>query len=35
MIYPTLLMLTGIALIVGLGVYQRLSVIAEEETSGS
>ena len=32
MIYPTLLLLTGIALIVGLGVFQRLSVTAETRT---
>lgn len=31
MIYPTLLLLAGVALIVGLGVYQRLSVSAEAE----
>lgn len=31
MIYPTLLLLSGVALIVGLGVYQRLSVSAETE----
>ena len=31
MIYPTLLLLTGIALIVGLGVFQRLSVGVEQQ----
>lgn len=33
MIYPTLLMLTGIALIVGLGVFQRLSATVEKGVS--
>jgi uncharacterized membrane protein len=31
MIYPTLLLLTGIALILGLGLFQRLSVGVEKE----
>ncbi len=31
MLYPTLLLLVGVTLIVGLGVYQRLSVSAERE----
>jgi hypothetical protein len=29
MIYPTFLLLSGVALVVGLGVYQRLSVEVE------
>ena len=32
MLYPTLLLFGGVALIVGLGVYQRLSVSAERES---
>lgn len=32
MLYPTLLLLSGIALVVGLGLYQRLSAAAERET---
>jgi hypothetical protein len=32
MLYPTLLLVAGIALVVGLGVYQRLSAMAEKET---
>ena len=32
MLYPTLLLFGGIALVVGLGVYQRLSVSAERES---
>ena len=38
MLYPTLLLLSGIAMVVGLGVYQRLSAKAErevEETEGA
>ena len=31
MIYPTLLLLSGVALVVGLGVYQRLSVEVEQD----
>ena len=31
MLYPTLLLLAGVALIVGLGIYQRLSVSAERD----
>lgn len=31
MIYPTLLLLGGVALVVGLGVYQRLSALTERE----
>lgn len=31
MLYPTLLLLSGIALVVGLGLYQRLSATAERE----
>ena len=33
-LYPTLLFFAGIALVVGLGVYQRLSVTAEVDTVG-
>lgn len=33
MIYPTLLLFTGVMLLVGLGVYQRLSASVESETS--
>lgn len=33
MLYPTLLLLAGVALIVGLGAYQRLSVAAEKEVA--
>jgi len=33
MIYPTLLLLTGVALIIGLGIYQRLSAMVEKETN--
>ncbi|SDP81024.1 hypothetical protein SAMN05428967_3624 [Phyllobacterium sp. YR620] len=33
MIYPTLLLFTGVALIIGLGIYQRLSAMVENETS--
>lgn len=33
MIYPTLLLVAGVALIVGLGVYQRLSAAVEEDLS--
>lgn len=35
MLYPTLLLLAGVALIVGLGVYQRLSAMAEREINAS
>jgi hypothetical protein len=35
MLYPTLLLLAGVALVVGLGVYQRLSVSAERDIKGS
>ncbi|WMT92741.1 GNAT family acetyltransferase [Pelagibacterium sp. H642] len=34
MLYPTLLLLGGVALIIGLGVYQRLSTLAEREMGG-
>ncbi len=33
MVYPTLLLFTGVMLLVGLGVYQRLSASVESETS--
>ncbi|NTS30892.1 GNAT family acetyltransferase [Phyllobacterium sp. BT25] len=33
MIYPTLLLFTGVALIIGLGIYQRLSAMVENEIS--
>lgn len=33
MLYPTLLLLSGVALVVGLGAYQRLSVAAEKEVA--
>ena len=33
MIYPTLLLLTGVALVIGLGIYQRLSAMVENETT--
>ena len=35
MLYPTLLLLAGIALIVGLGLYQRLSAAAEIAVGGA
>jgi hypothetical protein len=35
MIYPTLLIFAGVAMIVGLGLYQRLSVSAEREAHSS
>ncbi|MGB3391048.1 MAG: hypothetical protein WBA88_24055 [Pseudaminobacter sp.] len=35
MVYPTFLLLGGVALLVGLGVYQRLSVTVEKNTGGS
>ena len=35
MIYPTLLMFAGVALMVGLGVYQRLSATVEKDVKGS
>lgn len=34
MLYPTLLLFGGVALVVGLGVYQRLSASAEREMGG-
>lgn len=34
MLYPTLLLLAGVAIIVGLGVYQRLSASVEQEVRG-
>lgn len=34
MIYPTFLLLSGVALIVGLGVYQRLSATVERDVVG-
>lgn len=34
MLYPTLLLFAGVALVVGLGVYQRLSAMAETEVGG-
>jgi hypothetical protein len=33
MIYPTLLLFTGVMLVVGLGIYQRLSASVENEIS--
>ncbi|EJN01634.1 hypothetical protein [Phyllobacterium sp. YR531] len=33
MIYPTLLLFTGVTLVIGLGIYQRLSATVENETS--
>ena len=35
MLYPTLLLLGGVALVIGLGVYQRLSVAVETEIGGA
>jgi len=35
MIYPTLLLFAGVALMIGLGVYQRLSATVEKEVKGS
>ncbi|WP_181708531.1 GNAT family acetyltransferase [Chthonobacter rhizosphaerae] len=35
MIYPTFLLLTGVALIVGLGVFVRLSAAAEQDIGGA
>ncbi len=35
MLYPTILLFAAVALIVGLGVYQRLSVSAEEQVRSS
>jgi hypothetical protein len=35
MLYPTLLLLAGVALVVGLGAYQRLSVSAERDIKRS
>jgi hypothetical protein len=34
MLYPTLLMFVGVTLIVGLGIFQRLSIEVEMETGG-
>jgi large-conductance mechanosensitive channel len=34
MLYPTLLMFVGVTLIVGLGIFQRLSIAVEMETGG-
>lgn len=33
MIYPTLLLFTGVTLVIGLGIYQRLSAVVENETN--
>ncbi|MEK1886677.1 MAG: GNAT family acetyltransferase [Phyllobacterium sp.] len=33
MIYPTLLLFTGVTLVIGLGIYQRLSAMVEKETN--
>jgi hypothetical protein len=35
MIYPTFLLFAGVALMVGLGVYQRLSATVEKDVQGS
>jgi hypothetical protein len=35
MLYPTIVLLAGVALIVGLGAYQRLSASAEKEARGA
>ena len=35
MLYPTLLLLSGVAMIVGLGIYQRLSIAGESEVRSS
>jgi hypothetical protein len=35
MLYPTMLLFGGVALIVGLGVYQRLSALAEQSARGA
>ena len=35
MLYPTILLFGGVALIVGLGLYQRLSTTAEKEARGA
>lgn len=35
MIYPTFLLLGGVALLVGLGIYQRLSLMVENEAASS
>lgn len=35
MLYPTILLFVGVALIVGLGTYQRLSATAEKEARGA
>ena len=32
MIYPTILLLAGVAMLVGLGIFQRMAVSAEHET---
>lgn len=34
MLYPTLLLFAGVTLVVGLGIYQRLSALAEKEVGG-
>ncbi|MGI6855824.1 hypothetical protein [Mesorhizobium sp. 1B3] len=35
MVYPTLALFGGVALVVGLGVYQRLSVVVEKHTGST
>jgi hypothetical protein len=35
MLYPTLLLLTAVVIVVGLGLYQRLSVVIEQQDEGS
>lgn len=35
MLYPTLLLLSGVAMLVGLGIYQRLSIEVESEVRSS
>ena len=35
MLYPTILMFSGVAMVVGLGLYQRLSTAAEREVRSS
>ena len=35
MLYPTLLLFGGVALVVGLGIYQRLSAAAEKTMGGA
>ena len=34
MLYPTLLLLTAVVIVIGLGVYQRLSVAVEQQDKG-